>query len=76
MTVIAYSDNFDKMINLIIRLDNNFRRFKHAQEKLSKGIRNPSHKKEKDPDIIDWQVSDAFKREKKGQFKKGKEKKL
>jgi hypothetical protein len=64
------------MINLAVRLNDSFRRFKHAQEKPSKGIRNPNYKKEKDPDIIDWQISNAFKREKKGQFKKGKSKKL
>ena len=39
-------------------------------------MRNPSHKKKRDPDTIDWQASDAFKRRKKDQFKKGKEKKL
>jgi hypothetical protein len=64
------------MINLAVRLNNSFKRFKYAQEKLSKGIRNPSYKKERDPDTIDWQINGAFKKGKKGQFKKGKEKKL
>jgi hypothetical protein len=53
MAVIAYPDNFDKMINLAIRLNDSFRRLEHAQEKLGKGIRNPSHKKERDPDAMD-----------------------
>jgi hypothetical protein len=75
MAMVAYPDNFNKMINLVIRLNNSFRRFKHAQEKLGKEIRNLSHKKEKDPDTIDWQTNGAFKREKKGQFKKEKGKK-
>jgi hypothetical protein len=61
---------------LTIRLDNSFKRLKHTQKKLSKGIRNPSHKKKENPNTINWQASDAFKREKKGQFKKGKGKKL
>jgi hypothetical protein len=74
--VMVYPDNFEEMINLTIRLDDSFRRLEHAQKKLGKGIRNFSHKKERDPDIMDWQASDAFKREKKGQFKKGKGKKL
>jgi hypothetical protein len=74
--VIAYPDNFNKMINLAIRLNNSFRRLKHAQEKLSKGIRNLSHKKERDPDAMNWQINNAFKKGKKGQFKKGKGKKL
>jgi hypothetical protein len=73
--VIAYPDNFNEMINLIIRLDNNFRRLEYAQEKLSKRVRNPSHKKKRDPDVMDWQANDAFKKGKKGQFKKGKGKK-
>jgi hypothetical protein len=38
-------------------------------------MRNPSHKKEKDLDIMDWQASNVFKKEKKDQFKKGKNKK-
>jgi hypothetical protein len=38
-------------------------------------MRNLSHKKEKDPNAIDWQVSNAFKKGKKGQFKKKKRKK-
>jgi hypothetical protein len=75
MAVIAYPDNFNKIINLAIRLDNSFRRLEHAQEKLGKKIRNPSHKKKRNPDIINWQASNAFKKEKKGQFKKGKGKK-
>jgi hypothetical protein len=66
MAMVAYPDNFDKMINLIIRLDNSFRRLEHAQEKLDKGIRNLSHKKERNPDIMDWQASGAFKKGKKG----------
>jgi hypothetical protein len=74
--VVAYPDNFNKMINLAIRLNNSFRRLEHAQEKLGKRIRNPNYKKERDPDTIDWQVNSAFKKRKKGQFKKGKEKKL
>jgi hypothetical protein len=49
---------------------------KYYQEKLSKGMRNSSHKKEKDLNVMDWQVNGAFKRGKKGQFKKEKGKKL
>jgi hypothetical protein len=75
ITVVTYPDNFDKMINLAIRLDDSFRRLEYAQEKPGKKIRNPSHKKERDPDAMDWQASGAFKKKKKGQFKKGKEKK-
>jgi hypothetical protein len=73
--VIIYSDNFNKIINLAIRLNDNFRRLEHAQEKLNKEIRNLSHKKKRDPDAIDWQANGAFKKEKKSQFKKRKEKK-
>jgi hypothetical protein len=51
--MIAYPDNFDEIINLTIRLDNSFKRLKHAQKKPSKKVRNPSHKKKKDPDTID-----------------------
>jgi hypothetical protein len=75
MAVVAYPDNFDEMINLAVRLDDSFRRLEHAQEKPGKGVRNPSHKKERDPDAMDWQASGAFKKGKKGQFKKGKGKK-
>jgi hypothetical protein len=64
------------MINLIIRLNDSFRRLKHAQKKLGKGMRNLFHKKERDPNTINWQASNAFKKGKKGQFKKRKEKKL
>jgi hypothetical protein len=38
-------------------------------------MRNLSHKKKRDPDTMDWQASNAFKKEKKGQFKKEKRKK-
>jgi hypothetical protein len=38
-------------------------------------MRNPSYKKKRDSNIIDWQASNAFKKEKKGQSKKEKEKK-
>jgi hypothetical protein len=75
MAVVAYPESFDEMINLAVRLDDSFRRLEHAQEKPGRGIRNPSHKKERDPDAMDWQASGAFKRGKKGQFKKGKGKK-
>jgi hypothetical protein len=54
ITVVAYPDNFDKMINLAVRLNNSFRRLKYYQKKLSKEIRNPSHKKKRDPNAIDW----------------------
>jgi hypothetical protein len=50
--MIAYPDNFNKMINLVIRLDNNFKRLEHAQKKPDKRIRNPNYKKEKNPDAI------------------------
>jgi hypothetical protein len=70
--VIAYPDNFDKIINLAIRLNDSFRRLEHAQKKLNKEIRNPNHKKEKNPNIMDWQANNAFKKEKKGQFKREK----
>jgi hypothetical protein len=63
------------MINLAVRLDNSFRRLEHAQEKLSKGIRNFSYKKEKNLDAINWQANRAFKKKKKNQFKKEKGKK-
>jgi hypothetical protein len=53
MTVIAYPDNFNKIINLIIRLDDSFRRLKHAQKKSDKKVRNPFYKTERDPDIMD-----------------------
>jgi hypothetical protein len=65
MAVIAYPDNFNKMINLAIRLNDSFRRLKHAQKKLGKGIRNLIYIKKKDPDVMDWQASDAFKKERK-----------
>jgi hypothetical protein len=74
--VVAYPENFDKIINLIVRFNNNFRRFKHAQEKLDKEIRNLLYRKKRDPDTIDWQANNAFKKRKKGQYKKEKEKKL
>jgi hypothetical protein len=64
--VIAYPESFDKIINLVIRLNNSFRRLKHAQKKLNKGMRNLFHRKEWDFNIIDWQVNNAFKKEKKG----------
>jgi hypothetical protein len=54
MAVVAYPDNFDKIINLAIRLDDNFKRLEHAQKKLDKKIRNSFHKKERDPDIMNW----------------------
>jgi hypothetical protein len=53
MAVITYPDNFNKMINLAIRLNDSFRRLKHAQEKLSKKVRNLSYKKKRDPDAMD-----------------------
>jgi hypothetical protein len=76
IAIVAYPENFDEMINLAVRLNDSFRRLEHAQKKSGRGIRNPSHKKERDPDAMDWQASGAFKREKKGQFKKKKGKKL
>ena len=75
MAIIAYPESFDKMINLTVRFNNSFKRLKHVQKKSGKGIRNPSHKKKRNPDIIDWQTNNAFKRRKKGQFKKEKRKK-
>jgi hypothetical protein len=54
ITVIAYPENFDKIINLAIRFNDSFKRLKHAQKKLDKKVRNPSHKKERDLDAIDW----------------------
>jgi hypothetical protein len=75
IAMIAYPNNFNEIINLVIRLDDSFRRLEHAQEKPGKKIRNPNYKKKRDPDIIDWQTNNAFKKKKKGQFKKGKEKK-
>jgi hypothetical protein len=75
ITVVEYPDNFNAIINLAIRLNNSFKRLEHAQEKLSKRIRNPSYKKKKDPDTIDWQINSAFKKERKNQFKKRKGKK-
>jgi hypothetical protein len=65
MAMIAYSDNFNKMINLAVRLNDSFRRLKYYQKKLSKGIRNPSYKKERDLNAIDWQINNAFKKGKK-----------
>jgi hypothetical protein len=53
MAVVTYPDNFDEMINLVVRLDDSFRRLEHAQEKLGKGIRNPNHKKKRDLDAMD-----------------------
>jgi hypothetical protein len=73
--MIVYPDNFNEIINLAIRLDDSFRRLEHAQKKLGKGVRNLSHKKEKDLDAMDWQINSAFKKGKKSQFKKGKGKK-
>jgi hypothetical protein len=52
--MVAYPDNFNEMINLVIRLNDSFRRLEHAQEKLGKKIRNPSYKKDRNPDIMDW----------------------
>jgi hypothetical protein len=63
--VIAYPDNFNEMINLAIRLNDSFRRLEHAQEKPGKEIRNPSYKKEKDSNAMDWQANGAFKKRKK-----------
>jgi hypothetical protein len=76
ITVVAYPDNFNKIINLVIRFNDSFRRFEHAQEKLNKKIRNLSHKKKRNSDTMDWQASGAFKKKRKNQFKKEKEKKL
>jgi hypothetical protein len=52
------------MINLAIRLNDSFRRLKHAQKKPGKEIRNPSYKKKRDPDTINWQTNSAFKKKK------------
>jgi hypothetical protein len=65
ITVIAYSDNFDKIINLAIRLNDSFKRLKHYQEKPEKKMRNPTHKKEKNSNAMDWQANNAFKKGKK-----------
>jgi hypothetical protein len=46
------------------------------KKKLSKRVRNLIYKKKRDPDTIDWQANSAFKKKRKGQFKKKKEKKL
>ena len=73
--MVAYPESFNKIINLAIRLNNSFRRLEHAQKKLDKEIRNPSHKKERDPDVMDWQASNTFKKGRKNQFKKKKGKK-
>jgi hypothetical protein len=73
--MVAYPKSFDKIINLAIRLNNSFRRLEHAQKKSDKKIRNPSHKKERDSDAIDWQANNAFKKEKKNPFKREKRKK-
>ena len=54
MAVVIYPESFNKMINLIVRLNNSFKRLEHAQEKSGREIRNPSYKKERDPDTIDW----------------------
>jgi hypothetical protein len=51
--MVAYPESFDEIINLAVRLNNSFRRLKHAQEKLSKEIRNLSHRKERDFNAID-----------------------
>jgi hypothetical protein len=75
ITMIAYPESFDEIINLAVRLNNNFRRLKHAQKKSGKEMRNPSHKKERNPDTMDWQANNAFKKGKKSQFKKRKGKK-
>jgi hypothetical protein len=74
--VIAYPESFDEIINLTVCFNNSFRRFKHAQKKPSKRVRNLIYKKKRDPDTIDWQANSAFKKKRKGQFKKKKEKKL
>jgi hypothetical protein len=66
MAVIAYSDNFTEIINLAVRLDDSFKRLRYTQEKLGKEMRNPSHKKNKDLNAIDWQASEAFKKGNKG----------
>jgi hypothetical protein len=66
MAMIAYPDNFNKIINLVIRLDDSFRRRKHAEEKSNKGVGNLSYKKERDLDTMDWLASNAFKKGKKG----------
>jgi hypothetical protein len=73
--MVVYPDNFDEMINLAVRLNDSFRRLKYVQKKLSKGVRNLTHMKERDSDIINWQASGVFKKRKKDQFKKGKGKK-
>jgi hypothetical protein len=54
IAVIAYPESFDKMINLAVRLNNSFRRLKHAQKKPNKGVRNPSHRKKRDSNAINW----------------------
>jgi hypothetical protein len=73
MAVIAYPDNFNEIINLVIRLNNSFKRLEHAQEKLDKEIRNPNYKKKKNLDTMDWQANNAFKKKKKANLKKEKE---
>jgi hypothetical protein len=53
MAVVAYPESFDKIINLVIRLNNNFRRLKYAQEKSNKRVRNSFYRKERDSNIMD-----------------------
>ena len=52
MAVVAYSDNFNKMINLAVRLNDSFKRLKYAQEKSGKRVRNPFYKKERNLNAI------------------------
>jgi hypothetical protein len=71
--MVAYPDNFNEIINLAIRLDDSFKRLKHAQKEPGKKMRNPIYKKKKDPNTMDWQASDAFKKDKKISLKREKE---
>ena len=73
--MVAYPESFDKIINLAVRFNDSFRRFKHVQKKSGKRIYNLLYRKKRDPDIMDWQANNAFKKGKKGQFKKEKGKK-
>jgi hypothetical protein len=53
MAVVAYPDNFDEIINLAVRLNDSFRRLKHAQKKPGKEMRNLTYKKEKNLNAMD-----------------------
>jgi hypothetical protein len=61
MAVVSYSENFEDMIILAVRLNDSFARLND----LKKTNLTKYPNKKKDPNVIDWQHSVIFKKEKK-----------